>query len=63
MNKLAFSPNFRAMSMSFLPLQYLPKLYKKSEAVIRLDREEKGRRQAEAIDTDRRRITPRFDKS
>ena len=53
MNMLVFEP-IRAMSHDFLSaLQYIaipPKLYKKSEAVVRLAREREGKR-------DRRRVT------
>ena len=54
MNMLAYDPTFREwfiklwLPESFLILQYLPKLYKKSKAVVRLVRQEIGKPQAEA---------------
>ena len=51
MNMLEFKPNFRAMShkvmipKNFLISQYLPKLYKESEAVVTLVRQKVTRNQ------------------
>ena len=40
-----------------------PKVYKKSETIVRLDRERDKEATGKSIDTNRRRTTSRFDKS